>query len=202
MVTLRWCVGRDRSELQSRVADLEQEKAGRASCGDVGLPKMQQGGEQHDGTLGESPRAERGMAQDHAALEATLGLRARRFRAPPSTEGDNDRPTAKGAAACTETSMMEGWAKAVEAGSGRVYFCPVKLTATGEPAWELPEEGLIISCMPAQQMRRDEEDAVRSAAMRKLVGAMIVLLFSVALSGTVFFEYNFGMLSKMIRATL
>ena len=200
MMTLRWCVGRDRSELQSRVADLEQEKAERASCGDVGLPKMQQGREQDDGTLGESPRGERGVAQD--LDEATLGLRARKFRASPATEGDNDRPTAKGAADCTETSVMEGWAKAVEAGSGRVYFCPMKFTATGEPSWELPDEGLMISFMTAQQMRRGEEDAVRSAAMRKLVGAMIVLLFSVALSGAVFFEYNFGMLSKMIRATL
>lgn len=192
------CAGRERSELQSRVADLEREKAETASQ----VEELQHMARQRDLACDDSLRAGQDMAHD---LDATLGLRARRFRASEAgLEEDSGIPRAAGKALsmtdCAGTWAMQGWTKALDAASGKAYFCPVKVMATGEPVWEIPNGGLVICCMPAVEMRRDEENIVRSTFMRKLVGAMIVVQFSVALCGAAFFEYNFGMLSKMIHA--
>jgi hypothetical protein len=184
--------GRERRELEGRVADLEQNKDERANGGEA----EQSSGEAR---LCDSPVTPPNVAIAQE-IGSTFGLRARKSCLPEDHLGIAAGETKRETGCAGQTWAMEGWTRAHDAASDRYYYCPVRVTRNGEPVWELPPEGLIISCVPTEQVRSDEEEAVRSTFLRKLIAGIIALQFWLCVSGAVFFEYNYSLLSKGIKS--
>ena len=133
-------------------------------------------------------------------------------RTPPSTRA----PEPVSSPADDDANMFEGspqvaeppheqcwggmWATTTDA-SGAAYYYPVVLIACGDPVWEMPQDGIIISSNHAQQIRTEAAFSAQAERAHALFGK--VLLFAILVQSTmavafiVYMQYHHNFISKL-----
>ena len=93
------------------------------------------------------------------------------------------------------------WAKTLDAASGKAYYCPVVLTACGDPVWEMPQEGIILSSAFAQQIRSDDENRKQAGRAHAVFGQVLLTIILVqsalALALAAYMEYDHKFISNL-----
>lgn len=184
---------RERDELQKRVEEVDDDLH----------PKCQTRGDATgpcDSTLSSGLRARKAPATDKSATTS-------------SVDGFAGHETALGAKGGTDASWPDacvgmGWLMAHDETSGQLCYCPVQLNARGTPVWELPQEGIIFTRAPAQQIRDEQQNEAQAALdaqateraqslFRMLLAILIVSQCTIAVAFAAYFEWTFGMFSNM-----
>ena len=75
------------------------------------------------------------------------------------------------------------------------------LTACGDPVWEMPQEGIILSSASAQQIRSDDEYSEQAERAHELFGKVLLTIILVqcamALALAVYMEYHHKFFSNL-----
>jgi hypothetical protein len=92
------------------------------------------------------------------------------------------------------------WATTTDA-SGAAYYYPVVLIACGDPVWEMPQDGIILSSNHAQQIRSEAEFSAQTERAHALFGK--VLLFAILVQSTMavafvaYMQYHHDFISNL-----
>ena len=92
------------------------------------------------------------------------------------------------------------WATTTDA-SGATYYYPVVLIACGDPVWEMPQDGIILSSNHAQQIRSEAEFSAQTERAHALFGK--VLLFAILVQSTIvvafvaYMQYHHNFISNL-----
>ena len=124
-------------------------------------------------------------------------------RTPQSTHGD-DANMVEGIPQVAEPPREQCWggmwAMATDA-SGAAYYYPVVLIACGDPVWEMPQDGIILSSNHAQQIRSEAEFSAQTERAHALFGK--VLLFAILVQSTMavafvaYMQYHHDFISNL-----